>query len=219
MERTIAIGDIHGCSLALAAILKAIDIRTSDTIITLGDLVDRGTDSNGALSQLIALRRRCNVITILGNHDQMMLDARKGPAELDYWLNYGGDNTLDSYGSGRQLDLVPYDHFRFLESSVAYYETETHIFLHACYLPEVPLDHLDGHTLRWLSLRDYVPNKMHCSGKIAYVGHTPHEEIMDLGYLVDIDTRCCKDGWLSAVEIQTGQVWQANDQGVMRAIS
>ncbi len=43
--RKIAIGDIHGCSTALAALVQAIDPQPDDTIITLGDYVDRGIDS------------------------------------------------------------------------------------------------------------------------------------------------------------------------------
>ncbi|MGH7137072.1 MAG: metallophosphoesterase, partial [Pirellulales bacterium] len=46
-ERTIAIGDIHGCSSALATLIRAIEPRASDTIVTLGDYVDRGPDSKG----------------------------------------------------------------------------------------------------------------------------------------------------------------------------
>ena len=45
--RTIAIGDIHGCSAALRAIVEAIQPTADDTIVTLGDYVDRGPDSRG----------------------------------------------------------------------------------------------------------------------------------------------------------------------------
>ena len=57
MPRTIAIGDIHGCSDALASVLRAIDPQNDDTIITLGDFVDRGADSKGVLDMLIRLAR------------------------------------------------------------------------------------------------------------------------------------------------------------------
>lgn len=216
MNRTIAIGDIHGCSLALAAIIKAIDLKTSDTLVTLGDYVDRGIDTKGVLDQLIMLQHRCRLIPILGNHDQMMLGARKGPSELELWYNFGGQGALASYGFSGHLNLVPKEHYRFLESCLPYFETDTHFFLHANYKPEIPLDQLDIHTLRWLSIRDYVPPCIHNSNKIAFVGHTPHPEVFDLGYLVDIDTRCCKDGWLTAMDVDTKQIWQADERGEMR---
>ena len=45
--RTIAIGDVHGCSKALATLINRIDPSLTDTIVTLGDYVDRGIDSKG----------------------------------------------------------------------------------------------------------------------------------------------------------------------------
>ena len=40
--RCIAIGDIHGCADALRAILQAISPESTDVIVTLGDVIDRG---------------------------------------------------------------------------------------------------------------------------------------------------------------------------------
>ena len=61
--RTIAIGDIHGCSDALAALIDAIGPGPEDTVVTLGDHVDRGPDSRGVLDRLIALAGRSRLIT------------------------------------------------------------------------------------------------------------------------------------------------------------
>jgi len=46
-ERFIAIGDVHGCSAALAALVRAIDPTALDTLVFLGDYIDRGPDSRG----------------------------------------------------------------------------------------------------------------------------------------------------------------------------
>lgn len=215
--RTIATGDLHGCSIAFAALIDAIDLQPQDTLVTLGDFVDRGIDSKGVLEQLIALKSRCNLVPILGNHDEMMLHARDGKSDFQFWKNCGGDSCLDSYGSSSQLSLIPQSHFRFLESCYSYYETETHVFAHANYKPDVPLNQLDDHTLRWLSLRDYVPPKPHCSGKMFVVGHTPQSEVLDLGHLICIDTNCCSGGWLTAIDVNTKQIWQVNEKGQQRS--
>jgi len=214
--RVLAIADIHGCSIAFAALIDAIDLQPQDTVVTLGDYVNRGLDSKGVLDQLIALHSKCNLVPILGNHDEMMLHARDGKSELQFFLNCGGDSCLDSYGSTSKLNLIPPSHFQFLESCHSYYETENHIFAHANYKPEVPLNQLDDHTLRWLSLRDYVPPKPHCSGKTFVVGHTPQNEILDLGYLICIDTNCCSGGWLTAMDVNTKQIWQVNERGELK---
>ena len=92
--RTIAIGDIHGCSTADRAI-EMIALEPADTLVTLGDYVDRGSDSKGVLDLLIGLADRCRLIPILGNHDEMMLRAREGRADFQFWLHCGGDAALD----------------------------------------------------------------------------------------------------------------------------
>lgn len=214
--RTIAIGDLHGCPVAFAALIDAIELQRQDTLVTLGDYVDRGLDSKGVLDQLIALQTKCNLVPILGNHDEMMLHARDGKSDFQFWKNCGGDSCLDSYGDSSQLSLIPQNHFRFLKSCRSYYETETHVFVHANYKPDLPVNELDDHTLRWLSLRDYVPSSRHCSGKTFVVGHTPQPEVLDLGHLICIDTNCCGGGWLTAMDVNTKQIWQVNERGELR---
>ena len=208
MPRTIAIGDIHGCSDALVSVLLAIDPKPDDTIITLGDYVDRGMDSKGVLDMLIELSKRCRLITILGNHDEMMLRARESKSAFRDWWEWGAIETLDSYGESGRIELIPDGHFKFLESSVPWFESKTYFFVHANYNPDLPLDQQDERMLRWLSLRDYVPGP-HASGKIAVVGHTPQAEVLDLGHLICIDTGCAIGGKLTAMETGSGEVWQA----------
>jgi serine/threonine protein phosphatase 1 len=53
--KRVGIGDIHGCSVALAAQLRLIAPQPDDTIVPLGDYVDRGIDSKGVIDQLIAV--------------------------------------------------------------------------------------------------------------------------------------------------------------------
>ncbi len=55
INRIFAIGDIHGCSIALQSLLSAIDPRPDDTIVVLGDVIDWGPESRGCVQQLIDL--------------------------------------------------------------------------------------------------------------------------------------------------------------------
>lgn len=212
MGRTIAIGDIHGCSVALTSLVRLIDPQPDDVIITLGDYIDRGIDSKGVIDQLIDLQGRCRLIPILGNHEEMMIEARRSRMKLIEWMEFGGIATLDAYGD-RGWEDVPDEHWNFLASCRSFFETDTHIFVHANYKPEVPLNALDAHTLRWLSLRDSLPDRPHFSGKKVVVGHTPQPKILDLGFLIGIDTSCCDGGWLTSLDIVNGQVWQVNEGG------
>ena len=207
MPRTIAIGDIHGSSQALASLLNAINPEPNDVLITLGDYVDRGIDSKGVLDTLIDLSKRCRLISILGNHDEMMLRARESRSAFAEWMEFGGISTLASYGESEHIDLIPEKHFEFLGSCLPFFETETHFFTHANYESDKPLNQQTGQTLRWLSLLDNLPGP-HVSGKVAVVGHTPQKEVLDLGHLVCIDTE--SGGRLTAVEIGADRMWSVS---------
>jgi len=211
--RIIAIGDIHGCSTALASLLSAIAPLPDDVIVPLGDFIDRGIDSKGVVDQLIDLQRQCRLIPILGNHEEMMMAARQSRPKLTEWMEFGGIATLDSYGD-RGLKNVPETHWSFLASCRSFFETDSHVFLHANYKPDLPFQRLDSNTLRWLSLSDYLPDRPHCSGKKVIVGHTPQPEILNLGYLICIDTGCCDARWLTALDVGSGEVWQVDERGI-----
>ncbi|QEG39883.1 metallophosphoesterase family protein [Roseimaritima ulvae] len=214
--RTIAIGDIHGCRVALETLLDAITPSSEDTIITLGDYVDRGPDSRGVIERLISLSQTCHLVPLCGNHEEMMLSVLGGQTQYTSWLRYGGVDTLDSYGFCGDLDVIPESHHQFFDSLRDYHETPTHLFTHAAYDPGLPLDQQSTQMLRWHSLRDGVPDP-HTSGKVAVVGHTANKdgEILDLGHLVCIDTYCYGGGWLTALDVDSGQLWKANDAGVL----
>jgi len=226
IERIIAIGDIHGCSTALATLIEAIQPTELDTLVFLGDYIDRGPDSKGVLDQIIALPQRCTVVPLMGNHEEMLqavLDG--GQSEIKFWLTFGGAAVLASYGwKGRSelrtsdvRQLIPREHVEFVKSCRDYFETVRHFFAHAYYDPNLPLNQQKWSGLRWASLPS-VPER-HCSGKVAIVGHTPQKggDILDLGYFKCIDTYCHGGGWLTALEVEPGrQVWQANEAGVLR---
>jgi serine/threonine protein phosphatase 1 len=225
----IAIGDVHGCSPALNAILDCVDLAADDTLVTLGDYIDRGPDSRGVIDALLAVAKKCRLIPILGNHEEMLLAVVDGQISPADWLRAGGLATLGSYGPrpGRAADAaaaaapdvtaIPPEHIDFFRSCRDYHETDTHLLLHANYDPALPFARQDRVTIRWQSLRDSVPGP-HCSGKTAIVGHTPTRsgEIFDVGYLKCLDTYCYGGGWLTALDLASGQVWQANRDGAIR---
>src|SRR5262245_23807229 len=195
--RTITIGDIHGCRDALVALIDAVAPGPDDTLVTLGDYIDQGPDSRGVLDRLIALAERCRLVPLLGNHEEILLDALRDTTALRRWLNCGGADTLRSYGWSRGgprravADWVPARHREFLAGCRPYQETATHIFVHAGYIPELPLTQQPGMALRW-RVTAAATAQPHQSGKVAVVGHTAQMsgEVLDLGFLVCIDTNC-----------------------------
>jgi serine/threonine protein phosphatase 1 len=154
----------------------------------------------------------------------LLLDAVRDVGNLRRWLTLGGADTLRSYGWApggprRALaDWIPRPHREFLAGCRGYHETPTHLFVHAGFLPELPLAEQPPLALRW-RVTDAATAAPHHSGKVAVVGHTAQRsgDALDLGFLLCIDTNCARGGWLTAVDVGTGRVWQADRAGRLRA--
>jgi serine/threonine protein phosphatase 1 len=216
-QRLIAIGDIHGCRTALEKLLEAIDPTGDDTIVTLGDYIDRGPDSRGVIDTLIDLGDRTQLVGILGNHEEMMMEVLHHGGSHHAWLRYGGVETLDSYGFDGDLNFLPKEHQDFLESLGDYYSSGDFFFTHAAYDPEIALEDQEIEMLRWYSLTKGIP-AAHQNGLTAVVGHTANRdgEIFDADHLICLDTYCYGGGWLTAMDMNTRQTWQANQKGELR---
>jgi serine/threonine protein phosphatase 1 len=221
--RTLAVGDIHGCSTLLDDLLAAVRPTADDLLVFLGDYVDRGPDGRGVIDRLLALRRTHRVVCLRGNHELMMLRARHDRSEARMWLSVGGTQTLGSYGRspGRTGTLadVPAEHWEFMERTcVDYYETDTHVFAHAGVDPSLPLGEQDEMWLFWEFLDRTRPPARHVSGKTVVCGHSSQRsgEILDLGTTVCIDTFAYGGGWLTCLEPMTGLYWQVNLMGKVR---
>ncbi|WP_164101338.1 metallophosphoesterase family protein [Candidatus Laterigemmans baculatus] len=216
MGRTIAIGDIHGCRKALAKLLETLRLERDDTLVTLGDYVDRGPDSRGVIEELLEVRKSCQLVALSGNHEWMMLGSRTIGTPTLHWLKAGGLATLESYGG--TLAKVPDDHFAFLCSLRSHHETDAAILVHAGYLPDREMHEQTNETLYWDHIRSSNPPPPHQSGKTAIVGHSPQRNgvPLDLGHLLCIDTYCCGGQWLTAVDLESREIWQTNLNGGLR---
>jgi serine/threonine protein phosphatase 1 len=217
-SRVIAIGDVHGCAKALRAVVESIRPQPDDTVITLGDCIDRGPESGQVIDDLLSLGQKCCLIPLFGNHEEMMLNYLDGKPQPDNWLLCGGAQTVESYrGADGKMTAIPDEHVDFIRTWRDYYETPSHFFAHAAYHPELPLVEQRWQTWRWHSLRDMVPG-VHLSGKTAVVGHTSQKsgEVLNVGHLICIDTYCWDGGWLTALDTTSGQVWQADREGLLR---
>ena len=223
MPRHLAIGDIHGCVHALTGLIDVVDPRPQDTIITLGDYVDRGPDSAAVLDFVINLGKHHRLVPLRGNHEIMMLDARDKKSWQHSWLGYGGDATLRSYaksdGDAGTFADIPDAHFDFLEKHLlAYFQCDTHFFVHANADANVPLEDQSDATLYW---RRYQDPDRHYSNKIMVCGHTAQQSGLPRsnGHSICIDTWAHRSGWLSCLDVDSGNIWQANEAGETRMLS
>lgn len=213
--RRFVIGDIHGCSKALRSLIEAIKPEAVDEIVFLGDYIDRGPDSRDVVQQILELRERCQVITLRGNHEIMLLGVALGGLDDTVWLENGGVATVTSYGG--KVGRIPADHLEFFQGLEPYYETSDFIFVHAGYHHLREMHEQDSATTYWNHLPSPLPAP-HKSGKRVIVGHTPQPggQVLDGGHVICVDTYCFGGGYLTAFETSTSDVIQADRHGHLR---
>jgi serine/threonine protein phosphatase 1 len=220
VSRHLAIGDIHGCSTALTALVDYVAPDSDDILVTLGDYVDRGPDSAAVIEFLISFAESNKLVPLRGNHELMMLDSREKDSWFRAWLSYGGRETLQSYSlavdDADSISKIPESHLDFLENRLLpYYECESHFFVHANVDEHKALADQSESSLYW---RKYISPVAHCSGKIMVCGHTEQHSGAPIHneYSICIDTWAHGDGWLSCLDVESGTLWQANEAGETR---
>lgn len=201
-------------------------MRDDDVFVTLGDYVNKGPNTKPVLNWLSEQTERGRCIALRGNHDFMMQQVLSGQLHFDHWLNFGGRETLQSYWSDADSDfenetslaLIPADHRDFLSSRLLpYYESDHEIFVHGCLQDDLDLAEQPEHELYWTKFEHLGPHK---SGKKVICGHTAQKSGIPLNrsFATCIDTAVyAPDGWLTCLEIETGQYWQANQLGETRS--
>ena len=191
-----------------------------DTLVTLGDYIDRGPQSKDVLLILIQLKTLTNLKMLIGNHDLMFLESIHFKRFNTDWLLYGGLQTLESFGvdlANPDFELFDAEIVDFLKSECSrYWEDEKHIFVHAGVDPSLPLDQQSDKLLFWDKLD---PNfSGHQSGKKVVCGHTRQTSgiPLNLGHLLCLDTNVYGGGWLTCCDLNSMEYWQANALGEFR---
>ncbi len=219
--RTLVIGDIHGCTTALDRLLNELAPGAEDTLITLGDYVDRGPDSRGVLDRLIALESMTQLVPLMGNHEILMLDARDRTVDFGAWMAVGGRATMESYAPEVTMNwkVVPDAHWDFMKNKCRrLHETETHIFVHAGVNAMLPLSEQSDDWLFWRRFDDAHP---HFSGKQTVCGHTAQKNGLPgiKPGVTCIDTWVYGEGWLTAMDVSSATFFQANQRGELRTLT
>ncbi|MEA1995393.1 MAG: metallophosphoesterase [Campylobacterota bacterium] len=209
MERIFVIGDIHGCYERLKTLLKKLHIKNNDMLIFLGDYIDRGTDSKKVVEEVINLKSQYHIITLLGNHEKMLLDILQKSLPIEMWLFNGGETTLLSYGIKKyniSSDLFPPEHIEFFKSLLPYYEMGNYIFVHAGLKPNIPLGKQSIDDLVWI--RDEFIYSDCDFGKVVVFGHTPLAEPLFLKNKIGIDTGAVYGGKLTCLVLPEKEIIQ-----------
>jgi serine/threonine protein phosphatase 1 len=223
-QRTFVIGDIHGECEALDALLAKLPaLEPQDTLVFLGDYVDRGPDSKGVVERVrsIVANAKHKVVTLRGNHEDLWMDCYDSTPHLGFLLPRanGCPDTFRSFTNGPRLPLdealpheeiakmcdvrnwFPADVYEWFKSLPCYYEDEHAIYVHAG---------LDGDEGDWkhpkdgrepplIWMRDPAFYRSYVGKRVVF-GHTPVTELPTdhLGVIAR---------WLD----DPGDVWTRND--------
>ncbi|MBN2233251.1 MAG: serine/threonine protein phosphatase [Deltaproteobacteria bacterium] len=169
--RTIVIGDIHGCRRTFDRLLfDRLAVTPTDTVILLGDLIDRGPDSKGVLDMVMALQERgYTMASVRGNHEQMLLDfyAAGDPS----WLSNGAGTTLASFAISDAPCNLPPHYLAWIGSLPHYLICGDYLIVHAGIDTDIADPFADLEAMLWTRRRDIDPAKI--GNRTVIAGHTP----------------------------------------------
>jgi len=210
--RTFAVGDIHGEAEHLATLLARLPaLDEGDTLVFLGDYLDRGPCSREIIEQLMTFpeRTKAKVVCLRGNHEDGWLRVcHEGWDEFVMTPGNGCLATLRSFkgGAAPAAREEPTNHdmealttgsffpeavLRWMESLPFWYEDEHGIYVHAG-LPREggrfphPSEVSNRLVLLWIRTEDFFRNYR---GKRVVFGHTPTEFLpQELSSLTPLDS-------------------------------
>ena len=201
MARLIGISDIHGEYDKLCSVLEQACPQKDDTIIFMGDYIDRGPKSKQVVDKIISMKDICNCIYLIGSHEYALLHAELDDYYNYLFWNYGGDKTAECYGSFNAIFDIHGDFFKSLQP---YYLTKDYLFIHAGLRKGIPLEEQDLTDMVYIRSEFY--NKPHDLPQKIIFGHTEFDSPQIWNDKICIDTGCgkYKDAPLTAIIIENG---------------
>lgn len=225
-QKIFAVGDIHGCHGKLVALMARLPIdKSTDTLVFLGDYINRGPDSRKVVDTLLEIRSGYDhVVFLMGNHEQALLEyAATGDVEVLPALRaMGVEATLASYGASARglpgLACMPQEHRDFLHSLEFSHVVGNYLFTHADFdeeklaLAGASPDALATQRLAeagLLASRRLGQEMLADTGYTIVFGHLPFEAPLVMTDRIGIDTGAVYGGVLTAVELPAMHFYHA----------
>jgi len=212
--RAFVIGDIHGCVDEVDRLLDALAPVAGDTVVFLGDYIDRGPSSKAVIDRLLRLRHEGpDCVFLKGNHEDMFLAFLGEHGTFgEAFLANGGGETLRSYGLQGEFgevcaEQLPPEHLEFLRSLQLRYEHGEFLCVHAGLDPARSLVAQRDEDLLWI--RDEFIRRPHPFPYTILFGHTPQREVLiDAPYKIGLDTGLVYWNKLSCLELGEMRLFQ-----------
>lgn len=171
--RIFTISDIHGCLQSFNSLLEQLQLQHDDKIFFLGDYIDRGPNSKGVIDRIMKLKANgYEVECLLGNHEYYMMDARSNRSSYLQWLQWGGQQTMDSFLANDLSEIEPM-YWQFLSDLKYYREFQHYILVHAGLNFDLPNPFEGEHSLIWIRNWYEDINYKWLGDRIIIHGHTP----------------------------------------------
>jgi serine/threonine protein phosphatase 1 len=214
----VAIGDLHGRLDLLEQLWPKIDGASrlsalrKRVLVFVGDYVDRGLQSAQLVERLLAGFPGFETIFLKGNHDETLLQFLADPNIGEAWRNFGGLETLRSYGvshaAGKSwaqtrsefLAVFPRSHEQFFKNLQLHATFGDYLFVHAGLKPRVPLADQRETDLLWI--RDEFLSSNVNFGRVVVHGHTPAAAPEIRHNRIGIDTGAYMTGSLTALVLE-----------------
>ncbi len=218
--RLYAIGDVHGRADLLIKLLQQIEQERREPALThrvifLGDYVDRGHDSSGVIDLLLSYAKKYpDSVFLKGNHEEAMLDFLATPDSMEHWIDWGGHQTLESYGiqqvvsktapalRDQLVNLLPDPHFKFLLGLERYHQLGDYVFVHAGLRPGIELSKQTDRDLLWIRKEFLNCGPKQFSKFCVVHGHTPQDREENLSWRINVDTAAYTTGRLTATVLE-----------------
>lgn len=201
MSKIVVIGDIHGEINKLTALFDKLSHRNFDTIVFLGDYIDRGEKSVEVVDWLLERSLYWNCVFLKGNHEQLFLNALNSLSEEDVsrCVINGGAKTLKDYLLLKKNDFDKFKkHIKFFKSLKNYYQTEKYFFVHAGINPSEIVENQTEEDFLWIR-NEFIDNPVKIPQKVIF-GHTVFDEPFVAKDKIGINLGCgvYEDGQLAA---------------------
>ncbi len=210
-----AIGDIHGCFNTLRELVEnKLCPTTGDTLIFVGDYIDRGPSSRQVIDYICHLEKRgIHTICLQGNHEELLLKnyqwetnppkslffKKKNPY-ADIWYAAGASETLASFGV-QQVTEIPQTYIRWIANTQLFVEDENFLIVHAGFNFERTTIFEDTTAMKWI--RQFEPDMKKTGGKRIVHGHVPLP--------LEVIKHCITTPELGFIDIDNGCVYKERD--------
>lgn len=176
------VGDIHGYLEKLEKLLPELKARAEpgDSLVFVGDYVDRGPHSRGVVDRVLELMHGGwpgPVFPLKGNHEELLLDflSRRPRYEPGIWIQNGGRETIFSYSGSPDrrtfASALPEEHLDFFQELLSWHADENGIYVHAGLVPGLAPDDCTDEDLLWI--REAFIESDYEWDRVVVFGHTP----------------------------------------------